>query len=225
MSGNSNTQELRIGLIGSKGRMGNAIASLRFPFIRIGAFFTRENPPDPEADVDLFLDVSSAAALKDHLQTALLANKPIVVGTTGLVDFENLKEASKAIPVFYSANFSLGMALMRKAAEEFARRFHKTASIEIIETHHVHKKDAPSGAALMLAKTIEKNHPSKPEIQSIRLGQTVGKHELYFSSSEETLTLIHTAQSRDAFARGAFEAARFLAHQSPGFYTMDDLIQ
>src|SRR5690242_11843319 len=112
------TKALRIGLIGAHGRMGKAIAAIKSSDITIGAFFTRENPPDPEAEVDLFLDVSSAASLEQHLNVALLSKKPIVVGTTGNIDFDRLKTASRSIPVFYSANFSLGMALMRRAAEE-----------------------------------------------------------------------------------------------------------
>jgi 4-hydroxy-tetrahydrodipicolinate reductase len=218
------TGMLRIGLIGARGRMGKAIAAIESPDITIGAFFTREHPPVPEAEIDLFLDVSSAAALEQHLNVALLSKKPIVVGTTGNVDFDRLKTASRSIPVFYSANFSLGMALMRRAAEEFARHFHPNASIEIVETHHAKKKDAPSGAALMLSQSVQKTDPSQVKIRSIRSGDIVGKHEIHFRSPEESLVLEHIAHSRDAFARGSLEAARFLAVQSPGFYTMDDLI-
>ncbi len=218
------SEVLRLGLIGSTGRLGRAIAALDDPTVAISASFNRAHPPSEEANVDLFLDVSTASALSQNLATALLAIKPIVVGTTGHLNFDLLKEASRSIPVFYAANFSLGMALMKKAAEEFGRRFHRKATIELIDSHHAGKKDAPSGTALLLASTVEKGHPSKVEIHSIRSGEILGKHELHFKSSEEHLFLVHETQSRDSYARGAVAAARFLAVQSPGFYTMDDLL-
>jgi 4-hydroxy-tetrahydrodipicolinate reductase len=214
-------KELAIGLIGAKGRLGKAISAIESQGIRIAAAYTRENPPCPAAKVDLFLDVSTVDAIRCNLEAALAIKKPIVIGTTGHADLERMRSASQIIPVFYSANFSLGMALMHKMAEELARRFQST-SIELFETHHREKKDAPSGTALMLARTIEKIHPVK--IQSIRTGEAVGKHELHFQGFDESISLIHEAMSRDAFARGALMASRFLAVQSPGFYTMDDLI-
>ncbi len=217
--------ELLIGLIGARGRMGKAILAMRSREVKIAASFTRGNPPDPAAKVDLFLDVSSIEALDQNLKAALLANKPIVIGTTGHPDWERMRTASRTIPIFYSANFSLSMALMRKMAEELARRFPAATSIELIETHHAGKKDAPSGTALMLAQTVEKIHPSRVKIQSIRTSQIMGKHELTFQSAEESFSLMHDVKSRDAFAHGAILAARFLAVQSPGFYTMDDLVK
>ena len=114
---------------------------------------------------------------------------------------------------------------MRKLAEETARLFHPNAEIDLIETHHIHKKDTPSGAAKLLAKTITGSHPKQktPTIHSIRLGQTVGKHELQFNSPEEQIIITHTAHSRDIFAKGALIAARFLSTQTPALYTMDNL--
>src|SRR3990167_1813146 len=147
-----------IGLIGSKGRLGSAIASLAPQQIAVS--FHRDFPADPTAHVDLFLDVSTASALPHNLRVECLAKKPLVVGTTGHSDWEMLKEAAQQIPIFYSANFSLGMALMRRAAADFARRFHQTASVNLVETHHANKKDAPSGSALSLAQTVEALHPS-----------------------------------------------------------------
>jgi 4-hydroxy-tetrahydrodipicolinate reductase len=220
-----NSEPLLIGLIGASGRMGKAILALESKEARIAASFTRENPPDPGAKVDLFLDVSSIEALDQNLKAALLAKKPIVIGTTGHPSWEKMRSASQTIPVFYSANFNLNVALMRKMAEDLARRFPLEGSIELTETHHAGKKDAPSGTALMLAQAVEKIHPSRVKIRSIRTGQIVGKHELTFQSADESFSLIHDVLSRDAFARGSLVAARFLAEQCPGFYTMDDLLK
>jgi 4-hydroxy-tetrahydrodipicolinate reductase len=216
--------ELHIGLIGAEGRLGRAIAAFASPSLLFTSF-TRAHPPSSSAGIGVFLDVSSPAAIEQNLEAALSSKKPLVVGTTGHADFDLLKKAAESIPLFYSANFSLGIALMRQAAVQFARRFHPLASIGIIEAHHANKKDAPSGTALMLGRAVEESHPAKVEIQSIRSGQIVGKHELRFQSADEHLVLIHEAQSLNAFAQGAIAAARFLAVQSPGFYTMDDLLK
>jgi 4-hydroxy-tetrahydrodipicolinate reductase len=218
-------EPLRIGLIGASGRLGRAILALESEEVKIAAAFSREHPVDPAAKVDLFVDVSQAFALDQNLKAALLAKKPIVIGTTGRLDWEEMRAASRIIPVFYSANFSLSMALMRKMAEDFARRFPLDGSIELIETHHAEKKDAPSGTALMLAEMLEKIHPSKVKIRSVRSGQIAGKHELTFQSKDESFSLVHDVLTRDAFAKGALAAARFLAQQCPGFYTMDDLVK
>jgi len=215
---------LRIGLIGASGRMGRAVTALATSQTPIVPF-TSAHPPTPSAPVDVFLDLSLPAALMQNLQTALLAKKPIVVGTTGHADFTSLEAAARSIPVFYSANFSLGIALMNWAAAECAKRFPHTASIELIEAHHAEKKDAPSGTALLLARTIEARRPGKVKIQSIRSGQVVGNHALHFHSSDERLSLVHETLSRDAFASGALKACRFLALKTPGFYTMSDLLR
>jgi len=211
-------QLARIGLIGATGRLGRAVEALAGD--SIAARFHRTSPPDPRTEIDVFLDVSAASALRQNLDAAVQGGKPIAVGTTGAIDFNLLEEAARHIAVFYTPNFSLGMAVLKKAAKLVAGKF-PGAAIEIVETHHELKKDAPSGSALLLAKHLE---PREAAIRSHRIGQTVGKHELIFSASDERIALIHEALSRDAFARGALEAARFVALQSPGLYTMDDLI-
>ncbi len=217
---------VKLGLIGSTGRMGTAIRALaaQDPAFSIGASFHSGHLPDPTAPVDLFLDVSLPSALSHNLRAAILCKKPLVVGTTGHANLDMLKEASQFIPIFYSPNFSLGMALMRRAAVEFGRKFPHAARIDLIETHHTEKRDAPSGSAKTLAAAIREVHPAPVHIQSIRSGNLAGEHSLHFNTDEERLTLIHQAHSRDAFARGALAAAQFLAKQPSGFYGMDDLI-
>ncbi len=219
---------IKIGLIGAKGRLGKTIQILAnsHPHFLVTKQFGRGDPL-LEGDIDLYIDASLPEALGQNLEAALQSKKPIVIGVTGLNEtaIASILEASKQIPIFYAPNFSIGIAIMRKLAEETARLFHPTAEIELIETHHIHKKDAPSGAAKLLAKTIAESHPKQktPTVHSIRLGQTVGKHELQFNSSEEQITITHTAHSRDIFAKGALIAARFLSTQTPALYTMDNL--
>jgi len=218
------TQKLRIGLIGATGKLGRAIVQYVNSFssaidCEIGAAFSRQDPPRSSTDVDLFIDVSSACALSDNLQVALESQKPIVIGTTGHRDLDLMKKAARSIPVLYSSNFSVGMALMRQAATLLAEKFDHSGSVDLIETHSASKKDSPSGSALMLIQSIEKFYPGKVHIESIR-NETVmgGEHVLHFCLGEERLTLVHKALNREPFSRGAIAAARFLMLQSPGFF-------
>ncbi len=207
--------ELKIHLFGRSGRFGKAIAAL----IEQNRTFALTTLPEA---ADLFIDVTAPAALPKHLHIALELKKPIVIGTTGLADsdFALLKKASIQIPIFYSPNFSLGMAILHQLVEKTAALFHKEAHIDLVEEHHAAKKDAPSGSALSLAKTI--GRPT--HIHSLRSGQTIGSHTLYFNSPEEKITLSHHAHSRDAFARGCLTAAQFLSQQPPALYSMHDLL-
>lgn len=211
---------LKIGLIGAGGRLGKEIAALYKPTLS----FTRDFPARPDPTIDLYLDVSDKDALSHNLSVALSLKKPLVVGTTGHLNLSSLLEASQEIPIFYAPNFSLGLALMKKLSVELAKKFHREAHIDLIETHHTQKKDAPSGSALLLAKAVEQNHSSKVNIHSIRSGQTVGEHTLFFNSAEEKLTLSHEAHGRISFAKGALAAAFFLASKPPGLYGMDELL-
>ncbi|HSX25951.1 MAG TPA: dihydrodipicolinate reductase C-terminal domain-containing protein [Chlamydiales bacterium] len=235
---------LKIAIIGATGRLGKAIATLALqdPSFQIAAAITHSTSPHlntpygtllnrpcnlpisatrTHLPVDLFIDVSTAAALRENLHTAVSHEKPIVIGTTGLSakDLTLLDHASQHIPLFYTPNFTLGMALLHKIAQHTASHF-PNAHIDLIETHHVHKKDKPSASALSLAKAI-----AQPvNIHSLRSGAAIGEHTLLFNTPEERLTLSHTAHTRDAFARGALAAALFLSRQPPGLYNMDNLL-
>lgn len=197
---------IKIGLIGAQGRFGKIIAELH-PVLPI----TRSTPRN-QIDCDILIDVSSPEALAENLS----AKKPIVIGTTGHTTFTLIESASKIFPIFYSPNFSLGIALMRKFTAELAHRF--PSDIDLIETHHLEKKDSPSGTALLLAKAAP-----NAKIHSIRSGKVIGEHTLIFNNSEEKLTLSHEVHSRQAFARGAIAAAHFLVGKPPGLYSMDNL--
>lgn len=198
---------IKIGLIGANGRLGKTIAALH-PVIPI----TRATSRTP-LDCDVLIDVSSHQALQENLS----ARKPLVIGTTGHLIFAPIEEAAKHLPIFYAPNFSIGMALMNKLAAEIARYF--PSDVDIIETHHSGKKDSPSGTALHLRKTL-----LNARIHSIRSGNIIGEHTLIFNNAEERLTLSHQVHSRDAYARGALAAARFLIGKPPGLYGMDDLL-
>jgi 4-hydroxy-tetrahydrodipicolinate reductase len=216
--------KVRIGLIGARGRLGREICLLEHPEVETIEQFHRDHLPNRRADVDLFLDVSSHEALKFNLQAALDAGKPIVIGTTGLIDFHLLQEASKKIPIFYSANFSIKMALLNACVEQCSHFFNQKADVRIVETHHSGKKDAPSGSALFLSQTIEQVLGKAPAIHSIREGTIVGEHSVIFQGDGEEITLTHKALHRKIFAQGAIIASLFLVNQPPGLYSMKDLL-
>lgn len=199
---------MKIGLIGSQGRLGRAIAALH-PTIPI----TRATPRS-SLECDVLIDVSSYKALSENLR----AKKPIVIGTTGHLDMALIEDAAKEFPVFYASNFSLGSAIQAHLTAYIAKHF--PSDIDLIEIHHTGKKDAPSGTALQLTKTLP-----RAKIHSIRSGNVVGEHILIFNTNEERLTLSHQVYSRDAFARGALAAARFLIGKAPGLYSMDNLFE
>jgi 4-hydroxy-tetrahydrodipicolinate reductase len=168
---------------------------------------------------------------------------PVVIATTGFSEDQEklIKEYSNQIAIFKSANMSFDINLMAKIVSEVAKKL-SDSDIEIVETHHNQKKDAPSGTALLLANAINdvfdekkeyvfdrhsKTVPrSKNEIgfSSIRGGNIVGEHTVQFFSPFETLEIKHTSYSRNVFADGALRAAEFLSKQKPGFYDMNNLI-
>ena len=165
-----------------------------------------------------------------------------MIGTTGHTQQERarIERASEHVPIFFSGNMSLGIAALRSLVREAARLFPE-AEIEIVETHHSRKADAPSGTARMLAAAIQKERPeaalvcgrsgfsprkhSEIGISSIRLGSVTGIHEVLISTGAETLSLKHEAHDRRLFAEGALRAAVFLCGRQPGLYDMDDLLK
>lgn len=192
---------------------------------------------------DIIIDFSIPEATLNILKYAEINQIPIVIATTGhsKEQEELIKSASKTIPVFKSANMSYDINIMQKLLSELAPLL-KDSDIEIIETHHNNKIDAPSGTALMFANTInnslnneyhyiynrheknEKRDKKEIGISSIRGGNIVGEHTVKFFNDFETFEIKHTSYSRNVFAEGAIKAAKFLIFQSPGYYSMNDLI-
>ncbi len=195
--------------------------------------------------VDVIIDFSRASALEGLLDYALAHKTPCVIASTGhsAEQKEAIVRAAREIPVFFSANFSLGvnvlLAVCRKAAAALGESF----DIEIVEKHHNQKVDAPSGTALMLADGISSVLEEKPEyvydrynrhaprakreigISAVRGGTIVGEHDVIFAGSQEVVTLSHTAYSREIFANGSLKAASFLATRVPGLYDMESMIE
>ena len=200
----------------------------------------------PEVNVmpDVIIDFSNVAVLDYLLDFALKNNLPAIIATTGYNDkqIEKIKAAAKKIPVFFTANMSLGINVLSSLAKRAASVLGSDFDIEIVERHHNRKLDAPSGTAIMLANavnsvfedtyTYEYDRHSKRRmrpkseigIHSVRGGTIVGDHEVIFAGHEEVITLSHSAQSKGVFASGAIAAARFIVNAKPGLYDMNDII-
>ena len=195
-------------------------------------------------DFDVIIDFSNAKAVPTILEFALTRNKPFICCTTALSDetVASILEASEKIAVFKSANMSLGINLMVELCKKATKILYPEFDIEIVEAHHNRKLDAPSGTAMMIASAIDQEIPDTVEyvydrhsvnkarakneigISSIRGGNIVGEHSAMFISDEEILTISHSAQTREVFAKGALTAAKFMAGKEKGYFTMSDVI-
>lgn len=195
-----------------------------------------------EISVDVVVDFSHHDGTRDLLDFVTSKKLPLVLATTGQTDEERkmITEASKKIPLFFASNYSMGIALLVELAKKTASAFPE-ADIEIVETHHNRKVDAPSGTALTLADEISKARAGakitsgrsgmgareKGEIgvQAVRRGNIVGIHEVLVSTNNQTITLKHEAHSRALFAEGAVAAAAWLLDKGPGLYDMKDIVK
>ncbi len=192
---------------------------------------------------DVIIDFSVPVATMKILEYAKEKKVPIVIATTGLSDEEKqkIKEYSKTIPIFQSANMSYDINLMKKIVAEVAKNLNQT-DIEIVETHHNRKIDSPSGTALLLADSINNELDNKMEynfnrfqnrekrkkneigFSSIRGGNIVGEHTVIFFGENESFEITHKAYSRGVFAEGALKGAEYIVGKENGYYSMDDII-
>ena len=212
----------------------------------------RENPypvftdiKDCDVKADAIIDFSSANGFEERMDYAVDKQIPIIVCSTGLSDeqLDYLKEASKKVAVLKSANMSLGVNLLIKLVKEAAKKLATEGfDVEIVEKHHNQKLDAPSGTALALADAIKevagdeyyykydrsqehkKRDPKEIGISAVRGGTIVGVHDVIFAGEDEVIEFTHTAYSKSVFAKGAIEAAKFLAGKPAGMYDMTDVI-
>lgn len=197
---------------------------------------------DFSGETDIIIDFSNHLGTKDLLDYAVKKNIPTVVATTGHTDEELklIEEAGKKIAVFHSANMSLGVALLCELAVKTAATM-PDADIEIVETHHNRKLDAPSGTALMIANAIKavrekaqfvfgregmaKREKNEIGVHAVRRGNIVGIHEVLVSTDSQTITLKHEAHSRALFAEGAVSAAEFILGKPAGLYNMNNIVE
>ena len=245
---------IKIIISGCSGKMGCTIEKLISENSEVVAGIdkntTKKNYPvfanadDCNVAADVVIDFSHPSLFSSVLGFCIIKKLPFVCGTTGLSNeqLQELKNASKIIPVFYATNMSMGIFIFNKLIGQAAMLMHQDFDIEIIESHHNLKVDAPSGTAATLLKTIQKasselqpvynrhdvskkREKAEIGIHSIRGGTIVGEHEVVFAGFNELITLKHSAQSKEIFANGALKAAIFISNKTAKYYTMEDLVE
>ena len=249
---------INILLCGANGKMGRVITRLAdadkdckiVAGVDIADFGENDYPvfknfEDIDVEAEVIVDFSHPSVLSGLLEYARKKNIPVIIATTGLSNEQraSLVEYSKEIPVFFSANMSLGINLIIALAKKATTILEGNFDIEIVEKHHNQKIDAPSGTALAIADAISDTLKNAPQyvydrhsvrkkrdereigIHSIRGGSIVGEHQVIFAGQDETIELKHQATSKEVFAVGSIKAAKFMNGKPKGFYTMDDLIE
>ena len=199
---------------------------------------------DINVDADVIIDFSHTSMLEELLSFAKEKKIPAVIATTGLNEqqIEDIKTVSNNVPLFFSANMSIGVSLVSELDKKATKVLQGSFDIEIVEAHHNQKIDAPSGTALMLADSISEALDEKPiyefdrhskrmkrtkneiGIHAVRGGTIVGEHEIIFAGPDEVIKISHSAYSKQLFANGSVNAGLFLVDKKPGFYSMKDLV-
>ena len=244
---------MKIILVGAKGIMGgHVINAANKEGYEISALVDLKCNPDVKGEytkisdvsekADVIIDFSFHGLVKEITDYAVQTGTPIIVATTGHTDDERkvINEASKKVAVFYSGNMSVGIATLCDVVKRVVSVF-PNADVEIIETHHKRKLDAPSGTAKMLFNSVKevrenayahygrsgncKREKNEIGINSVRVGNIVGIHEVIIGTDTEQITLKHEAFDRALFADGAIKAAEFMAGKNAGFYTMTELLK
>lgn len=232
----------RLLIHGASGRMGRALLRLaaQDARVRIVAAVARSVMPIEEAgaipvlstaqmhavpDFDIAVDFSLAPAFDAILDLCLQRNAALVSGTTGLsaTQFEALDAARPRIPMLWAANFSLGVAVLADLVRR-AAAYVPGWDTDIVEAHHVHKRDAPSGTALALGQALVDGGAREPHYASLRAGDIIGEHTVQFAGPGERIELVHRATQRDVFARGALECAVRLRTRGTGRHSIASLL-
>ena len=264
---------MNIAILGANGRMGQALllSSQSLDKLKVSAAFVRGgseligqtvqalasatqntaltfsslDSADPDM-IDVLIDFTLPDALSGHLTFAKTHNIPIVIGTTGLEEQhkQQLNTAAQTLPIVFAANYSVGVTLMARLCQIAARTLSGSADIEIIEAHHRHKRDAPSGTALAIGEAIAaelnwdlndhavyaregdmgERENNTIGFSTIRGGDIIGEHTALFADIGERLEITHKASSRETFAKGALRAALWLTNKSVGLYDMEDVL-
>jgi 4-hydroxy-tetrahydrodipicolinate reductase len=252
---------IKVGIVGSTGRVGGLLIDnlkgdqdATLSAVHVFDNLEKELPADVLVtnsmtelleNSDIVIDFSAPVATEEMLEAALKNPTPLVIATTGFTAHQQnlLTEASREMPVLYSSNMSVGIALLKQLVEKVSATL-EDFDIEIVEQHHKHKVDAPSGTALTLGEFAAKGRGldldavrvsgrdgqigarTKDEIavMALRGGDIVGRHTVGFYNDGEFLELNHTATSRDTFSKGAIRAAKWLVNQKEGLYSINDCL-
>lgn len=226
---------MNIILVGSNGKMGKMITSLATSQnSKIIAKIDKNGEKTANfseisqkiiKSADIVIDFALPDVIESELDFCIKNNKKLLICSTGHTPIQEQKiiSASKKIPIFKTANTSLGIALIKKILNDYNKIISKY-EIAIIDKHHSQKKDSPSGTAKMFANELQ-SHDIQPTIKSIRAGTCIGEHQILLFNDFEQLTITHTAESRQLFAINALKICSYLATLSPGLYSMDDYLE
>ena len=255
---------IRIGVSGAGGRMGCAVASLVYKEEdmkvallleqakhnltgkEVGGVKVIDKLSEGVDKIDVFIDFTVPKATLENIKILADAGKAAVIGTTGFTadEYKKLEAAAKKIPLVVASNFSVGINILWKLVKESTNALKGDYDIDIVESHHRHKKDAPSGTAVTTAEVImaekgldyDKNvvfgrqgrENERPRdqlgVMSVRGGGVIGEHSVIFASDGDKIEIKHTAFSRETFAAGSIKAAKFIAGKKPGMYSMGDVL-
>lgn len=235
---------VRIGIAGACGRMGKRIFVLAKADKEANIILGLESKGHPEVGTmiegvkiidnpeeikycECLIDFTTPQATLEHVSYGVKFKKAMVIGTTGLDEQQQntIKDAAHAIPIVFSPNMSIGVNLLFRLAKETARVLPQYR-IHIVEAHHAHKKDAPSGTAKHLKKIIENAGAKVDDIKALREGEIIGDHRVIFESELDRIELFHSAKTRDIFAQGALAAAHWLKNKGEhaGLFSIEDVI-
>lgn len=222
---------MKIAINGACGRMGRTVARLaKEAGIEVAASIDVQEEAgivrSLEKRADALIDFSTPEAALARLKECVETKTPAVVCTTGFTEAQKaeIAKAAKKVAVVFSSNTSVGVNLLFKFVPEVAKTLGKDYDMDIVETHHRFKKDAPSGTAKTLAERIEAATGRKVSVHAVRSGDVVGDHRVIFGTLGDSIEIIHRASSRDIFAKGALEAAAWAAKAKPGLYSMLDVL-
>ena len=235
---------INLAISGCQGRMGQSIIRLAIEdkTFSLSALLERKDHPKVNETVhgllisgdnlvlkgsDVLIEFTSPEATLDNLHTCLVHGVKMVIGTTGFQPehVSQIEEASKKIPIVFASNMSSGVNILFKLTQIVAEKTDGGYTINMSETHHIHKKDSPSGTAKTLAKIAENASKTKVQnIESNREGEVIGDHSVIFESNEDIIKISHHAKTRDIFAKGALVAAKFLANKDKGLFNMQDVL-
>jgi len=222
---------IKLCVSGSKGKMGSRIIELAKEdkaFEVTGAFDMGDDPKAAITGSGCLVEFTSPESTIEHLKICRELKVPVVIGTTGLSpeQINMVEEASKDIAVVFSPNMSIGVNLLFKMVSDAAKVLGNGYAVQIVEAHHEHKKDSPSGTAKEIARIVrETKGCGDVPIESIREGEIVGEHTITFESELDMVEITHSAKTRDIFARGALAAAKFAAGAgAAGLYTMKKVL-
>jgi len=248
---------IRLAVAGAKGRMGRCVLDLasRDSRFEIASALDRSAQRTLPA-CDVLIDFTLPAGTMAWLEVCRERRTPMVIGVTGHDERQSARivEAARTIPIVQAANFSVGMNAVMGMLAQLVRQLGEGYDVEIVETHHRNKVDAPSGTTKTMVEQIIAGSTSRTRsasdgasvdpslvvhgrsgrvgerprgqigVHSVRMGEIIGSHEIHLSGPGETVTIRHTAHSRDTFAAGAVRAAMWIVDQPPGLYSMSDLI-